>query len=92
MAETGTAIQIQQIGDDCFSQLLLLRLKAHMGCQIKDTQQEQAQMTKELCVVELIYLCFNTPFIIGFLGRVETAISDPVRLLASMSAIFCVFQ
>ncbi len=35
-------VQIQNIGEDCFSCPLLFR---HLGCQIEDTEQELAQLT-----------------------------------------------
>lgn len=44
-AETGMAIQIQNFGESYFHRPLLSRLKAYVGCQFENMQQEQAQMT-----------------------------------------------
>ncbi len=83
----GTAVQIQNIEESCFSRHLLLRLNACMGCQIEDTQQERGNLegNKLYTGQSVLDGCQ------GFLCQVESAISDPVPLLASMAAVRCVF-
>ncbi len=41
----GTVFQIQNTGESCFSQPLILKLNAHMSWQIDETQQEWVQLT-----------------------------------------------
>jgi len=75
-----------------------LRLEALAGCQIEDIWV-LAQLTKEEDTPHGVsFPRFNMPLEIFrymlsfFLGRVESATADPVRLLASLAAMCCVFQ
>ncbi len=83
----GTAVQIQNIEESCFSRHLLLRLNAYMGCQIEDTQQERGHLEGNKLYTGQRFLDGCQ----GFLCQVESAIPYPVPLLASMTEVCCVF-